>query len=138
MSYNLQLTESDDAWIGASWIVSHSIGLAHRMRFSRSVSVAPSVSTVITRGTGIEKRRNLRLGFKGTGRFLDDRLRTTTGVSHATSQGRDVFGVQGQLSYPVMWGTALSGQVRHMRYTALGQRPAFDETFMTFTLSRSF
>lgn len=138
LSHSVQLTDSDDAWIGASWIVTHSIGLSHRVRFSRSLSIAPSVSTVITRGTGLEQRRNLRLGFKGTGRFIDERLRTTASVSHATSQGRDQFGVRGQVSYPVFWGTALSGQVRHMRYTAMGQRPAFDETFLTFSLSRSF
>lgn len=138
VQYGFQLTESDDAWIGASWIVTHSVGLTHSVRFTPAFSLAPSVSAVLTRGTGLEERRNLRLGFRGNGRFLDDRLRTTASVSHATSQGRDVFGAQGQLSYPVVWGTALSAQLRHMRYTALGQRPAFDETFITFALSRSF
>jgi len=138
LSHGFQRTESEDAWIGASWIVTHSLGLAHNVRVGRSLSLAPSVAAVVTRGRGLEERRNLRLGFRGTGRFVDDRLRTSAAVTHATSQGRDVFGAQGQLSYPVVWGTALSAQFRHMRYTAMGQRPAFDETFMTFSLSRSF
>lgn len=138
VQYSFQLTESDDDWIGASWIVTHSVGLTHSFRLGSALSLGPSVTAVLTRGTGLEERRNLRLGFRGNGRFLADRLSTTASVSHATSQGRDVFGAQGQLSYPVVWGTSVSAQLRHMRYTAMGQRPAFDETFISFALSRSF
>lgn len=138
LSHSVQLTESEDAWIGASRIFTYSLGVSHRLNVTRTISAAPSVSTVVTRGTGLEERRNVRLGFKGTGRFLDNRLRASTGVNHTTSQGRDVFGVQGQVSYPVVWGSSLSAQLRHMRYSALGQRPAFEETFLILNLSRSF
>ena len=136
--YGYQETESQDTWIGASRVWTNRFSGSYRIRFNRTISLSPRVSYVVTRGTGLEERKNTRLGFNGSGRFLDGALRTTANVTHTTNQGRDVFGVRARASYPIGWGTEFSLQARHQRYTAFGRRPAFDETFLTLTLSRSF
>lgn len=138
LEYGFQETESRDTWIGASKVTTNKVSGSYRVTINRAFSVSPKVSWVETGGTGIETRENLRLGFTGTGRFLDGSLRTNASVAHTTSQGRDVFGARFKASYPVVWGTELGAQLRHQRYTAFGQRPAFDETFLTLSLTRSF
>lgn len=138
VEYGYQETRSEDSWIGASRIWTHRVSGSYRVRLTREISLSPKVSLVTTRGTGLPERQNTRLGFNGRARFLDGRLRTSASVSNTTSQGRDAFSTRVGASYPVVWGTELSFQLRHQRYSALGRRPAFNESFLTFGLSRSF
>lgn len=138
LEYGYQETESRDTWIGASRIWTQRVSGSYQFRVTREISLSPKVSLVLTRGTGLEERKNTRLGFNGRARFLDGRLRTSASVSNTTSSGRDAFSTRIRASYPVVWGTELSLQVRHQRYSALGRRPAFNESFFTFGLSRSF
>jgi len=138
VEYGYQETRSRDTWIGASRIWTHRVSGSYRFRLTREVSLAPKVSMVVTRGTGLPERKNTRLGFNGRGRFLDGKLRTSASVSNTTSRGRDAFSSRVRASYPVVWGTELSLQLRHQRYSALGRRPAFNESFFIFGLSRSF
>lgn len=138
VEYGYQETRSRDTWIGASRVWTHRVSGSYRVRLTREISLAPKVSVVVTRGTGLPERQNTRLGFNGRARFLDGRLRTSASVSNTTSRGRDAFSARARASYPIVWGTELSLQIRHQRYSALGRRPAFNESFFTFGLSRSF
>jgi hypothetical protein len=80
----------------------------------------------------------VHLGFRGSGRFLDGELRASANVSNTVSQGRDVFTTSARVSYPAPWGSDVSFRLRHTRFTGFADRPGFQESFATFTLSRSF
>lgn len=136
--YGYQQTNSRDTWIGASRVWTHRISGSYRVRVSRTLSFTPKLSLVTTNGTGIEERRNTRLGFDGRGRFIGGKLGLNASVANTTSQGRDAFSVRSKATWPIGWGTELSFQVRHQRYTAFGRRPAFNESFFIFGLGRSF
>ena len=65
-------------------------------------------------------------------------MRSSASVTQTFSSGRHVFGLLGQLDYPLFWNSRLSFQARHTRYGAIGAQPAFEESFATMSLMRSF
>ena len=120
-------------------VTTASADVAYQHEIGAGVRLSPSVALVRTGGEGIEDKKNLRFGIRGDARFLeDDALRTTLGVDHATSEGREVFTARGRLTWEFAWGTPLTVQLRHVRHSALNFRPAFEETFLTLSLARTF
>jgi hypothetical protein len=138
LGYSLQRTEDGAALAAVPSVTTHNVTGSVQLSLTPTISVAPSLSGAVTRGEGVETRENVFFGFSGSGRFLDGDLRTTANLSHTTSQGRQIHGAQFRASYPLGWGADLSFQARHTRYGAFGDRPAFQESFATTSISRSF
>lgn len=116
----------------------HNLTTSVQVPITDQVSLAPAVSAVLTRIEGGSAQRNVYLGFRGSGRFLDGRLRASANVSRTFSSGREISGATANLSFPLPVGTTLALQARHNRYGAFGRRPAFQESFAGLTVSRSF
>ena len=116
----------------------HNITTSMQVPLTEHVSVAPAVSAVLTQIEDGETQRNIYVGFRGNGRFLDGRLRASSNVSRTFSNGREIFGAMAGLSFPLPVGATLALQARHNRYSAFGLRPGFQESFAGVTLSRNF
>jgi hypothetical protein len=138
LSYNFQRTTDGRAGAPVPVVMTHQVQTSVQVPFTETLSGAPSVSGVFTTGDGIEDRTDLFLGFNGTGRFLDGDLRTSAGVSTTVSRGRQIFNANIRAIYPIGWGTDLVARFRQAEYGAIGDRPAFGESFLTLSVSRSF
>lgn len=139
VAYNLQRTTDDRASAPVPSIITHNVQGSVDVPVTEQINVAPSVSGVLTRPEGQPSTTNVYLGFRGTGRFLEDgRLRANASLSHTISQGRQILNGSARASYPAMWDTELTFQLRHAEYSAFGGRPAFGETFLTLALRRAF
>jgi hypothetical protein len=119
-------------------VTTHNVTGSVQVALTPAVSLTPSVSAVTTGGEGIDRSRNLFLGFRGSGRFLEGDLRTSASVTQTVSQGRNIFNSQFQVSHPLGWGTEGRFQARHNRFGAFAERPGFRESFATLSLVRSF
>jgi hypothetical protein len=138
LGYSIQQTTDGSILSPVPGVTSQNITGSVQVTLSQSLSIAPSISGAVTAGTGLEKQHNLLYGFRGNGRFLDGDLRTMANLNHTISHGRKITGAQFQASYPVWWGADISLQARHNRYSAFGNRPEFQESFITTSISRSF
>jgi hypothetical protein len=138
LSYNFQRTTDDRAGTPVPEVTTHQVQTSVQIPFTQTLSGAPSVSGVFTTGDGIEDRTDVFLGFNGQGRFLDGSLRTSAGVSTTVSRGRQVFNANLRAVYPIGWGADLVARFRQAEYGAIGDRPAFGESFFTLSVSRSF
>jgi hypothetical protein len=138
LAYGVQHTADGNAFAAVPGVTSHTLSSSVQLALSPTLSVAPTLSGVLTEGDGMERQENVLLGFRGAARFLDGSLRTMANLNHTVNQGRQVSGFQFRASYPLGWGTDLSLQARHTRHSAFGDRPAFRESFATTTISRSF
>lgn len=139
VAYNLQQTTDDRANAPVPAITTHNVQGSVDVPVTEQINVAPSVSGVLTRPEGQPSTTNVYLGFRGSGRFLEDgRLRANASLSHTISQGRQILNGSARASYPAMWDTELTFQLRHAEYSAFGGRPAFGETFLTLALRRAF
>jgi len=136
LSYALQRVSDANVVTRIPDVTVHNLSTAAQVRLSRAISVAPTVSLAVTRNAAAPTQRNVYLGFRGQAR--KGRLSSSASVTQTFSSGRHVFGVQGQADYPVVWDARLSLQLRHTRYGAIGAQPAFQESFATLTLARSF
>lgn len=137
LGYTIQRT-SDANPLAAIAVTTHNVRTGIQVSLSETVTAGPSVSGVVTETDGGGTQENIYLGFAGRGRFLDGALVTSTNLSHTVSQGRQITTGSLRASYPVGLGADLSLQARHNEYSAFGTRPAFRETFITLSLSRSF
>ena len=117
-------------------VIVHNVSTSLQVALSSTVSVAPTLSYAATSTRGAEGQRNLLLGFRGQGRWGN--LRPSLNISQTYSGGRAVSMVQGQVTYALPWETRFSVQGRHGRYAAIGNRPAFQESFLTMSVARSF
>lgn len=138
IDYSLQRTEDGALLAAVPSVTTHNATGSVQLSLTQTLSVAPSISFAITRGESVETRENVFFGFSGNGRFLDGDLRTTANLTHTTSQGRQITGALFRASYPLGWGTDVTFQARHTQYGAFGDRPAFQESFATTSVSRSF
>lgn len=138
IGYSFQQTTDGNILSPVPSVTSQNVTGSLQIAITPAIGIAPSISGAVTQGAGIEKQHNILYGFRGNGRFLDGNLRTTANINHTISHGRQVTGAQVQASYPVWWGTDLSFQARHNRYSAFGNRPEFQESFVTTSISRSF
>ena len=138
LTYGLQQTSDGNTIREVPGVVVHNAAVQLQVPLTRTASVSPSLSTVLTRIDGQEDQRNVFLGFRGQARFRDGRLRTTGDVNQNFNGGRRVFGMRAQASYELPHAIRLTLQGRHTQYSAFATRPAFRESFVTTTLARSF
>jgi hypothetical protein len=138
VSYNLQRTTDGRAGAAVPEVVTHQGQTSVQLPFSETLSVTPSVSGVLTTGDGVADRTDLYVGFSGQGRFLDGDLRTNAGINTTISRGRRIFNANVRAMYPIGLGVDLVGRFRQAEYSAFGDRPAFGESFLTLSVSRSF
>lgn len=138
LGYSIQQTTDGNILSPVPSVTTQNITASAQVVLTPSFNIGPSISGAVTTGTGLDKQHNILYGFRGNGRFLDGNLRTMANLSHTISHGRKVSGAQLQLSYPVWLGADLSFQARHNRYSAFGNRPGFQESFVTTSISRSF
>ena len=116
----------------------HDLSLSEQLSAGRGMSFAPTLSGVFTQTAGSADQRNIFAGFRGQGKFLDGKLRPTASVSQSFTNGRRIFAVRTQTSYTLPTGVRLVIATRFTSYSAYGSRRAFQETFLTTTLGRSF
>ncbi len=136
VSYALQRASDANPVTRIPDVTVHNLSTSVQVRLSSALSVAPTASVAITSNAAAPTQRNVYLGFRGQART--GRLRTTASVTQTFSSGRHVFGLLGQADYPLPLDARLSFQARHTRYGAIGAQPAFQESFATLTLARSF
>jgi hypothetical protein len=138
LAYGVQHTADGNPLALIPGVTSHTVATSVQVTIAPSLTVAPTLSGVLTQGEGMDRQENVLLGFRGNARFLDGNLRTMANLNHTVNQGRQISGFQFRANYPVGWGTDLSFQARHTRFSAFGERPAFQESFATTSISRSF
>jgi len=136
VAYAFQRTSDANIITQIPRITVHNLSTSVQLALSKRVSVTPSVSYAVTNTEGGERQSNLHAGFRGQGRFGN--LRPSVSFSQTYNNGRAVTAATGQLSYALPWEARLSLQGRHSRYAAVGNRPAFQESFLTLSLARSF
>lgn len=138
LGYTLSRTASGAEAVEIPTVTVHNVTTGVQMTLSPSLTVGPTVSTVVNRVGDRDPETNLFLGAQGRGRFLDGQLRTTLNLTHTQSSRRDMLRGLAQVSYQLPFGTDLNVQLRHTRYSAFGLQDGFNETFLTTTLRRSF
>jgi hypothetical protein len=135
-SYALQRTADNNVITRIPGVTVHNLSTSVQVAVSKAVSLAPTASFAVTENAAAPTQQNVYVGFRGTARLK--KVRTSFSATQTFSSGRGVFGVNGQLSYTLPWQGRLTFQARHNRYAAIGNRPAFDESFATLSLARSF
>lgn len=114
----------------------HNASTSLQVTVAPGFSVAPSLSLALTQSAAAPTQRNVYVGVRANARF--GQVRTSFSASQNYSSARGVFAVTGQLSYTLPWESRFVLQLRHNRYSAIGNHPAFRESFATTTVSRSF
>jgi hypothetical protein len=136
VAYALQHTADGNAVTRIPGVTVHNASTSLQVNVAPGFSVAPSLSLALTRSAAAPTQRNVYLGVRANGRFGP--VRTSFSASQNYSSARGVFAVTGQLSYAMPGDSRLVVQLRHNRYAAIGAHPAFQESFATMTVSRSF
>lgn len=136
VAYAFQRTADANVITRIPEITVHNLSTSVQLALSKAVSITPSISYAVTNTEGGERQSNVHAGFRGQGRFGN--LRPSVSFSQTYNSGRAVTAATGQLSYALPWESRLSLQGRHSRYAAVGNRPAFQESFLTLSLARSF
>ena len=102
------------------------------------VTLSPSVNGVSSEGGGAAAQRNVVGGFRASARLAQGKGSLSAGYNRTFVAAREVSGATAQFTLAMPWETRLQLAGRHQRYGALGTRPAFRESYLTTTLSRSF
>ncbi len=102
------------------------------------VTISPSVNGVASEGGGAEAQRNVVGGIRANARVANGKGNLSAGYNRTFVAAREVSGATAQFTMPLLWETRFQLAARHQRYGALGTRPAFRESYLTTTLSRSF
>ena len=136
VAYALQHTADGNVVTRIPDVTVHNASTSLQLSVAPGFSVAPSLSLALTRSAAAPTQRNVYLGVRAQGRF--GQVRTSFSASQNYSSAPGVFAVTGQLSYTLPWESRLVLQVRHSRYGAIGTHPAFRESFVTTSVSRSF
>lgn len=138
ITYGIHGTDDRNVIVSAPAVRVHNATLALQVNITPALSLAPSVSAVRTEVDGGDVDENLYLGFRGSTRAFDGRLRLSADVSHTISNGREMSGAGSQLSITLPGNAVLSLQARHTRHNEFGERPSFAESFVTMSVARSF
>jgi len=138
VGYNFQQAADQVPGSGVPTVNTHSVNLSLQLSMGRNLTLTPNLSGVRTLLEEGEDQENLHAGMRMSGRFLDQNMRLSAGVTESVAPGRKVFTAQARASYPLGFGSDLSIRARHTRHSAFGDRPSFEESFMTIALSRSF
>ncbi len=141
VTFGLQHTTDSNPIRPAPAVSAENVTTSLQLQITPAISLAPSVSGVFTSFTGANApagQKNIYAGLGTRGRFLHGRLRTAANFSRTFSDGRKVTSGTAQIGYPILWNARLALRARYNSYTAYGMRPAFQESFVTLTLTRSF
>ena len=138
VSYGIQHTSQSAGIAAVPHVTVQNVSASVQVTLSKVISVAPSLSFSATQTQGAATQDNVFIGFRGQGRFLNGKLTASFDASQTYSNGRAVTGVNSQVGYALPWGSRLNFQTRYNHYAALGNTPAFAESFATLTVSRSF
>jgi hypothetical protein len=136
VAYALQRASDANVITRVPDVTVHNLSTSLQVSLSRAVSLTPTASLAITQMAAAPDQQNVYLGFRGQARV--GRLRASTGLTQTFSNARQVLGLTGQLDYPLPGGSRISLQGRHTRYGAIGAQPAFQESFLTMSLARTF
>ena len=136
LSYALQHTADDNIVTQIPGVTVHNLATSVQVPLSKAFSLAPTASLAVIQTTGAATQQNIYLGARA--QYRTGVLRTSAALTQTFSNGRHVFGLTGQADYPLFWDARLSVQARHTRYGAIGNQPAFQETFLIMSLARSF
>jgi hypothetical protein len=112
------------------------VSSAVQLVVSRALSLAPSVSYAVTVTEGAPSQGNVFLGMRAQGRF--GTLRPSLAYTRNYTGSRAVTVLTGQVGWSLPTGARIQLQGRHARYDAVGSRPAFRESFLTLSVTRSF
>lgn len=137
LSYGFQNTGDGNVVREVPAITVHSVTSTLSLDVMDGVTVAPSLSAVLKELEGAEPEENLFVGFSGRAR-LAEWVQAGASLSNTHGNGRDIFAARTNLSVTLPWQSRLSLVGRITRYSAYGARPAFNERYMTMSLSRSF
>lgn len=137
LSYGYQDTSDGNVVREVPGISVHSLTSTVSLEMIPGVTLAPSVSAVLKEVTGQESEQNIFLGFSGRAR-VSDGVQAGASLSNTHGNGRDIFAVRSNLTMPLPMASSLSLVGRITRYSAYGARPAFNERYLTLSLSRSF
>lgn len=136
LSYALQRTADANEVAQIPQITVHNLSTAVQIPVFGTFSLSPTASLALTESSKAATQRNTYFGFRGQARSRN--VHASFSATQTFSNARGVFGVNGQLSYTAPLGARLTFQARHTRYGAIGNRPAFQESFVTVGLARSF
>jgi hypothetical protein len=136
LAYAFQQTSDGNVITRIPQVTVHNVSASVQLGISRSFSLAPSLSVAATRTEGAASQENVFLGLRAQGRI--GALRPSAALSRSFSSGRAVTSLTGQVGWTLPWEARVSLQGRHVRYGALGSRPAFTESFLTMSVSRGF
>jgi hypothetical protein len=136
VSYALQRVSDANVITRIPQVTVHNLAGSVQVQLSRAVSLTPTASLAVTQNAEAGTQRNVYVGFRGQARA--GALRSSASVTQTFSGGRHVFGLLARMDYPLWWDARLTLQARHTRYGAIGAQPAFQESFATMSLARSF
>ena len=136
VSYALQRTADDNAVFQVPAVTVHNVSTSAQVTLTKVLSVAPTASLALTQNPSAETQKNLNFGFRGQARLR--KVRASASAMQTYSNARGVFGLNGQLNYTLPWQGNATLQSRFNKYDAIGNRPAFTESFTTLGLARSF
>jgi hypothetical protein len=116
----------------------HNVTASVSTTFTPRLSFGPSLS-LASNQTGVTPvQRNVLAGFNLRAKLLArDRLTLAGNVSTTFASGREVKSARAEAGYTLFWDSRLVVQARHSSYGAFATRKAFDESFLTMSLSRS-
>ena len=139
VGYGFQMSEDKNPIRRIPRTLVHTANVAVTLPVTANVSITPMGSAVLANGAGGgDNQRNVLGGCRVAAKFINGKLGVTGQFTQTFVAAREVTGGMGQLSYTLPWQLALSVQGRYNRYGAIGSRPAFNERFLTSTVSRSF
>jgi hypothetical protein len=136
LSYALQRTSDQNVLTRIPDVTVHNLSTSVQVQLSKALSVAPTGSLAITRSGAAPEQTNVHAGFRGQARV--GRVRASVSAAQSYSNSRGIFSANGLLAFTLPSQAQLQLQGRHNRYAAIGNRPAFQETFATMSLTRSF
>lgn len=136
LSWALQTTHDGNLITRIPAVRVSNTSVAWQVTLRPGLSIAPSLSYASTSAPGTASQDNVFVGARAQARV--GKVRTSFAANQTYSGSRGVFTVLGQASYTLPQEAHLSLQLRHTRYGAIGSRPAFQESFATLGLARSF
>lgn len=138
IGYGFQMSEDRNPIRRIPRTLVHTANVSVTLPVTSNLTVTPMGSAVLANGAGGSDQRNVLGGIRVAAKFINGKLGVTGQFTQTFVAAREVTGGMGQISYTLPWQLALAVQGRYNRYGAIGSRAAFNERFLTSTVSRSF
>jgi hypothetical protein len=138
LSYSYQTAEDRQPATIIPRTVGHNVTANVTATLTPKISLGPQISAVTNRSGSGEPQDNMLLGFNVRARMLEkDRMTVSGNLSNTFSSGRQVQAAKFEVGYMLPWDARLAVQFRHSNYAAFANKPAFNESFLTTTVTRS-